>query len=82
MIRKDFNHKSEHFEQFRGVYLYELNHNPQAMQFLDLIRDKLKIGNVTLMYDGILNNLAILEADSTKTSAPFTRMSSPKPKIT
>lgn len=62
--RKAFDHEEDKFENFEKKYLNELNKNKETKQFLDLIRDKLKLGNVTLLYaakDQEMNNAVVLK---------------------
>lgn len=50
IIRKNFNHNADKFEDFRNAYLYELNSNEKSGQFLNILKEKLQSGNVTLLY--------------------------------
>ena len=49
-LRKTFNHDAETFAAFRQAYLYELETNRQGEAFLQLLREKLATGPVTLLY--------------------------------
>lgn len=49
-LRKEFHHENEDFKYFEENYLNELNANDKKNQFIELIKDKLKLGNVTLLY--------------------------------
>lgn len=49
-IRKAFKHEAGQFEDFRKAYVYELDTNEGSKEFLNLIYEKLKAGNVTLLY--------------------------------
>jgi uncharacterized protein YeaO (DUF488 family) len=37
-------------DEFRDRYYFELDNNEQAPDFINLMKDKLKEGNVTLLY--------------------------------
>ena len=50
LIRKVFNHEPDHMDVFRENYLSELNQNPAAAEFLQLVSEKLQQDNVTLLY--------------------------------
>ncbi len=63
-LRKAFNHETDKFEDFEEEYVSELNANEKSKDFLDLIKDKLKIGNVTLLYGAKneeMNNAVVLK---------------------
>jgi len=63
LIRQVFNHDPANLEVFRGNYLTELNQNPAAAEFLALVADQLKEGNVTLLYAAkseVVNHAVIL----------------------
>lgn len=49
-IRKAFGHREENFDTFKAAYLAELNSNPQKDEFIELAKDHLKDGNLTLLY--------------------------------
>jgi len=49
-IRKAFNHDAAKMDVFRENYVKELNQNPATSEFLELVSDKLKQSNVTLLY--------------------------------
>lgn len=62
-IRKEFDHVPERFPDFKEKYIKELDHNPDTPRFLSLLKDKMKEGNVTLVYgakDEIRNHAIIL----------------------
>lgn len=62
--RKTFDHKPDKFEDFEESYLDELNENKESKELLDLIEDKLKLGNVTLLYaakNEYMNNAVVLK---------------------
>lgn len=62
-IRKDFCHIPERFPEFKEKYRMELEHNSGTPRFLALLQDKLKEGNVTLVYgakDEIYNHAIVL----------------------
>ena len=64
LLRKEFHHENEVFQDFETEYLKELNENNIKSQFIDLIQDKLKLGNVTLLYsakDEVKNNAIVLK---------------------
>lgn len=63
-IRKTFKHEAERFADFKNAYLYELNNNIHAEEFLALMNEKLKIDNVTLLYaakDDKINHVVVLK---------------------
>lgn len=63
-VRKSFNHESDKFDEFVKAYTDEINNNPESKEFLDLIRRKLKDGNVTLLYGAkneTMNNAVVLK---------------------
>ena len=49
-LRKTFNHNLDTMEEFKVRYNFELDNNVHAIEFINLIKDKLKEGNVTLLY--------------------------------
>lgn len=49
-LRKEFCHKPEFMKVFRENYLSELDNNEHAIGFVNLIKEKLEEGNVTLLY--------------------------------
>lgn len=49
-LRKAFNHDEETMGPFRVGYYSELDNKPGAVEFIDLVKGKLKEGNVTLLY--------------------------------
>lgn len=49
-LRTWFSHDPEKFPDFREKYVAELDANPQTKEFLKLIGDQLKDGNVILLY--------------------------------
>lgn len=62
--RKNFNHDADKFDDFQKEYLDELNTNEKSKQFMDLIKDKLRLGNVTLLYaakNENMNNVIVLK---------------------
>lgn len=62
--RKAFNHEADKFKDFKEQYLKELNVNNGSKDFLDSIKDKLKSGNVTLLYGAKnqeMNNAVVLK---------------------
>lgn len=65
LLRKEFHHENEQFQDFEKEYLKELNENDTKNQFRELIKEKLKLGNVTLLYaakDEDKNNAVVLKA--------------------
>lgn len=68
-IRKEFGHKADKFEWFKGAYITELNANPAVHEFLRETADKPK---VTLLYaakDLKINHAAILREYLTQRQA-------------
>ncbi|MEK2587248.1 DUF488 family protein [Lentilactobacillus buchneri] len=49
-LRTWFSHDPEKFPDFKEKYVAELDANPQTKEFLKLIGDQLKNGNVILLY--------------------------------
>ena len=49
-LRKTFNHKEENFPLFEKKYWEELEKNPGKEQFIALVREQLRQGNVSLLY--------------------------------
>lgn len=49
-LRKSFNYDADKFKEFSNRYIMELESNKASVDFLELIKDKLKEGNVTLIY--------------------------------
>lgn len=49
-LRKTFKHDPDTMEEFKIRYNFELDNNEDALVFIDLLRNKLKEGNVTLLY--------------------------------
>ncbi|MBU9789244.1 DUF488 family protein [Lentilactobacillus sp. IMAU92037] len=49
-LRSWFSHDPEKFPAFKDKYVAELDQNPQTTDFIKLINDKLKAGNVILLY--------------------------------
>lgn len=63
-LRSEFHHEQETFEDFQKDYLAELNKNDLAKEFAALVKEKLKEGNVTLLYSAkneALNNAVVLK---------------------
>lgn len=63
-LRKWFNHDIEKYEEFKEKYFKELKDNPALSDFLELISDKAKAGNVTLLFsakDEEHNNAVVLK---------------------
>ena len=49
-IRNAFCHKEEYFDTFKAAYLAELNANPQKDEFINIAKECLGNGNLTLLY--------------------------------
>ena len=49
-LRKTFKHDPDTMDEFKKRYYIELDNNEHAVEFINLIKDKLKEGNVTLLY--------------------------------
>jgi uncharacterized protein YeaO (DUF488 family) len=49
-LRKTFKHDPDTMDEFRARYNFELDNNEHALDFINLLKDKLKEGNVTLLY--------------------------------
>lgn len=49
-LRKTFNHNPETMDEFKVRYYFELDTNEHTIEFVNLIKDKLKEGNITLLY--------------------------------
>lgn len=49
-VRKAFAHQSGAFAEFCRNYRDELEHNAEATRLVELCREKLRLGNVTLLY--------------------------------
>ena len=65
LIRKAFNHETANMESFRKSYIEELESNPEAAAYIVVLADKLKHGNVTLVYgakDEKYNHAVVLKA--------------------
>lgn len=63
-LRKYFCHDAEKFDEFSKRYMLELETNELSVEFIDLIRGKLKEGNVTLVYaakDPQINHALVLK---------------------
>ena len=63
-IRKFFNHVPENMDEFKMRYNFELDNNAYIRDIVNLIKEKLKIGNVTLLYaakDEVYNHAVILK---------------------
>ncbi len=63
-LRKDFHHEDEEFKDFEKDYLKELKENDIKEEFLSLIKEKLDLGNVTLLYaakNETMNNAVVLK---------------------
>ena len=56
-IRKAFCHKEEYFDTFKAAYLAELNANPQKDEFIKLVNNCLRSGNLTLLYAAASNTV-------------------------
>lgn len=49
-LRRWFVHDPEKYEEFSTLYVAELERNPEVEAFRTEIREKLNVGNVTLLY--------------------------------
>ena len=64
-LRKWFGHAPEKYAEFSAMYVAELERNPEAEAFRTEIRERLKAGNVTLLYaakDETCNHAAVLKS--------------------
>lgn len=62
--RKSFHHEADKFKDFEEDYENELDANKKSKDFLDLIKSKLELGNVTLLYaakNEDMNNAVVLK---------------------
>lgn len=63
-LRKSFGHEESNYDDFERKYMEELDKNDEAKTFLKLVKDKLKLGNVTLLYGAkneVINNAVVLK---------------------
>lgn len=63
-LRKWFHHEPERYPEFRSRYLDELSCNGDAAAFRKMVLEKVKEGNVTLLYsakDEEHNNAVVLK---------------------
>lgn len=63
-LRKSFRHTADTMEAFKQKYVFELDQNEQAPDFLALVKNKLAEGNVTLLYaakDTVNNHANVLK---------------------
>lgn len=63
-LRKSFGHEEAKYDDFKKEYMQELDKNDQAKTFLKLVKDKLELGNVTLLYGAkneVINNAVVLK---------------------
>jgi len=49
-LRKIFRHDPDTMDEFKERYYFELDNNEQVSGFIKVLKDKLKEGNVTLLY--------------------------------
>ena len=49
-LRKTFNHDPDTMDEFKERYYFELDNNEHAVEFVNLIKEKLKENNVTFLY--------------------------------
>ena len=64
IIRKEFNHEPAKMDVFRKKYVAELDHNPEASEFVTSLKEELRQNNVTLLYgakDEKYNHAVILQ---------------------
>jgi len=71
-VRKAFGHDPAKMEVFRQQYRAELEQNPVAVQFLQMVADKLGHGQVTLLYSAKdqQHNQAVVLKDWTQKNLP------------
>lgn len=63
-LRKYFCHDAEKFDEFSKRYILELETNDLSEDFIDLVKEKLKDGNITLIYaakDPVVNHALVLK---------------------
>lgn len=63
-LRKYFCHDAEKFDEFSKRYMLELETNDSSREFIDLVKVKLKEGNVSLIYaakDPEVNHALVLK---------------------
>lgn len=48
--REEFNHEKDKFPNFKYKYLMEIEENKRSKDFLNLVKENLDKGNVTLIY--------------------------------
>jgi uncharacterized protein YeaO (DUF488 family) len=63
-LRKTFSHNEETMDIFKAGYYFELDNNEAAVEFVHLLKDRLKEGNVTLLYaskNPIYNHAVVLK---------------------
>lgn len=63
-LRKTFQHNADTMEEFKRRYYFELDNNEYSAEFIHQIKDKLKEGNVTLLYaakDTVYNHAHVLK---------------------
>ena len=64
-LRKTFSHMVEKYAQFIETYKIELNANPESTVFVNVVKEALKTGDVTLVYaakDETHNQALVLKA--------------------
>ncbi|WP_077620615.1 DUF488 domain-containing protein [Bacillus sinesaloumensis] len=62
-LRKEFNHRPERFEEFKGLYINELMVDEEKMAAIEELLGKIEIGKVTLLYgarDEVHNHAVVL----------------------
>ncbi|MEQ8200621.1 MAG: DUF488 domain-containing protein [Syntrophomonadaceae bacterium] len=71
-VRKAFGHDPAKMEQFRQQYLAELNQNPAAAEYLQMVAETLGRGQVTLLYSAKSEkyNQAVVLKDWTEKNLP------------
>ncbi|MCE5225569.1 MAG: DUF488 family protein [Porphyromonadaceae bacterium] len=70
-LRRAYHQGMLDYDAFAVNYEQELEHNPYFEEFITLIKEHLKIGNVTLIYSGKepkLSNIPTLQAHIEKES--------------
>ncbi|MEE3481246.1 MAG: DUF488 family protein [Lachnospiraceae bacterium] len=62
-LRRWFNHEPDKFPEFQSRYFKELEKNEKAEAFRNMVREKLKDSNITLLFsarDEACNNAVVL----------------------
>lgn len=59
-IRKEFGHRADEFDWFKGAYLAELSKNPAVGVFFETVADKPKVTLLYAAHDPKINHAVIL----------------------